>query len=169
MPLAIPPSAADDIRRAVRAAAARRDVPPAVQSIYDDLAVQVQQRRPVCEMSGRCCRFEDYGHRLYVTTIELAAFARGIEQGGPVPAMQAWDGAGCPFQVSKLCGVHPIRPFGCRIFFCDPTATQWQNDLYERHHATLKRLHEQLDIPYYYLEWRTALRILYPNTPNPAS
>jgi Fe-S-cluster containining protein len=154
------------IRIAVTRAAERPDVRDAVHRIYTDLAAQIATRRPVCEMSGRCCRFEEYGHRLYVTTIELATFLHALQQGGQTAqidsAIQSWDGAGCPFQISKLCGVHPIRPFGCRIFFCDPTATQWQQDQYEHFHATLKRLHDDLAVPYFYLEWRQALGILFP-------
>src|SRR5688572_7737954 len=115
-------------------------------------------------MSGRCCRFEEYGHRLYVSTIELAAFLHATQQAGQsaqiAAAMENWDGAGCPFQVGKLCGVHALRPFGCRIFFCDPTATQWQNEQYEQFHARLKRLHDDLNVPYFYVEWRQALRAL---------
>jgi Fe-S-cluster containining protein len=75
--------------------------------------------------------------------------------------MSIWDGTGCPFQANKLCGVHPFRPFGCRMFFCDPTSTQWQNDHYERFHANLKRLHETLGVPYAYVEWRQALQALF--------
>ena len=63
---------------------------------------------------------------------------------------------GCPFQVDRLCSVHAIRPFGCRIFFCDPTSQQWQNERYELFHAELKRLHEGLGVPYFYVEWRAA-------------
>jgi Fe-S-cluster containining protein len=70
------------------------------------------------------------------------------------------DPAGCPFQSDKLCTVHAIRPFGCRIFFCDATTTDWQNQMYEQFHARLKRLHEELNVPYFYIEWREALRIL---------
>jgi Fe-S-cluster containining protein len=104
--------------------------------------------------SGRCCRFEEYGHRLYVTTLELAAFVAELPDAA---GTKDWDGTGCPFQVNKLCSVHAIRPFGCRVFFCDATATQWQNERYERFHADLKRLHEELDVPYLYVEWRAAL------------
>ena|SRR5437762_13365478 len=74
----------------------------------------------------------------------------------PAPP-EAWDGSGCPFQVSGLCSVHAIRPFGCRVFFCDSSSTDWQSEQYERHHARLKRLHEELAIPYFYVEWRQAL------------
>jgi hypothetical protein len=56
-----------------------------------------------------------------------------------------------------LCGVHAIRPFGCRIFFCDPTAGDWQQQQYELFHAELKKLHERFDVPYFYVEWRFAL------------
>jgi hypothetical protein len=44
------------------------------------------------------------------------------------------------------------------MFFCDPSAEQWQQEQYELFHAELKRLHEQFDIPYLYLEWRAALQ-----------
>ena len=88
--------------------------------------------------------------------------------GRPYPLGATWDGTGCPFQQNKLCSVHGIRPFGCRIFFCDPTATDWQNAQYERFHADLKRLHEQLGVPYQYVEWRQALSAL-GLTPPPSS
>ena len=160
-------SAVRELARAVRAAAARPEVRDAVERIYTDLAADVAKRRPVCVVSGRCCRFEEYGHRLFVTTAELAAFVHGLETTPRSPAIDAsirtWDGTGCPFQVSKLCGVHALRPFGCRIFFCDATATQWQNDAYEEFHARLKRLHEDLGVDYFYVEWRQALRAVVPD------
>jgi Fe-S-cluster containining protein len=146
----------DALRHAVEAAAARPQVGAAVAALYAEVAAEIDRRRPLCVISGRCCRFEEYGHRLYVTTLELAAF-RGGYSGG---AVAAWDGTGCPFQVNKLCGVHAIRPFGCRMFFCDASSTEWQNDAYERFHADLKSLHERLDVPYFYVEWRAALRLL---------
>ena len=144
-----------DLRLAVEAAAARPDVAAAVGRVYADIQAAIDDRRPVCTASGRCCNFEAYRHRLYVSTLELAAFVRGA----PV-ATSVWDGTGCPFQGGGLCTVHPIRPFGCRMYFCDPTSTQWQNDAYERFHGALKRLHEELGVPYFYVEWRAALAAL---------
>ena len=146
------------IRRAVLDAADRAEVREALERVYRDLGLEIAQRQPRCELSGRCCRFEEYGHRLYVTTIELAGFVHGLRQGGG--AVREWDGRGCPFQVSKLCSVHAIRPFGCRVFFCDPTATQWQNEAYERFHGEIKRLHDRFGVGYYYIEWREGLRLL---------
>jgi Fe-S-cluster containining protein len=152
------------LRNAVGGAAVRGDVREAVEAVYRDLAAEVEKRRPVCVISGRCCRFEEYGHRLYVTTLELAAFQHGLAESGRGAALaesvRAWDGRGCPFQVAKLCGAHAIRPFGCRVFFCDETSTQWQQEAYEAFHGRLKRLHEELAVPYFYVEWRAALGVL---------
>lgn len=144
----------EGLAEAVRAAAVREEVRQAVDAVYRDVAAAVEERRPLCVISGRCCRFEEYGHRLYVTTLELAAFVAGLGK----KEVKSWDGRGCPFQVGKLCGVHAIRPFGCRIYFCDATSTQWQQEAYEVFHARLKQLHESLGVPYFYVEWRAALR-----------
>jgi Fe-S-cluster containining protein len=150
----------DELSIAVRAAAGRAEVRDVVRELYARLQQQIDQRKPICVASGRCCQFEAYGHRLYVTTIELAAFVAELQSLDKPPSSSLPQAGGCPFQVAKLCGVHAIRPFGCRVFFCDPTAQQWQNEQYEAFHAELKRLHGQLDIPYFYIEWRQALAAL---------
>jgi Fe-S-cluster containining protein len=153
------------LKAVVEAAARRGDVIAAVDALYADVQAAIDQRRPVCVMSGKCCRFEEYGHRLFVTTMELAAFvsrvsgvrSTALTTGG----IQGSDGKGCPFQQNKLCTVHTIRPFGCRMLFCDPTSTHWPNEVYERFHARLKALHEELGMPYFYVEWRVALGALW--------
>jgi Fe-S-cluster containining protein len=158
----------EELRRAVEAAADRPDVTAAVGRVYADIQAAVDARRPVCTASGRCCKFEVHGHRLYVSTLELAAFMKALPVDGELPggkgvsalSTASWDGTGCPYQVDGLCSVHPIRPFGCRMYFCDPTSTQWQNEAYEGFHARLKRLHDELKVPYFYVEWRAALAAL---------
>ena len=147
----------EDLAEHVIAAASRADVREAIARVYADLQCDIDARRPLCVASGRCCRFEEFGHRLFVTTLELAAFVAELPEAA---GTKDWDGTGCPFQVNKLCSVHAIRPFGCRVFFCDATATLWQNERYERFHADLKRLHGELNVPYLYVEWRQALRAL---------
>ena len=149
----------ENLKEHVRLAASRADVRDAVARVYADLQGEINARRPICTASGRCCRFEEYGHRLFVTTMELAAFLHGLARASAT-APPAWDGTGCPFQSGRLCGVHSIRPFGCRMFFCDPTSTDWQNDAYERFHQRLRQLHENLAVPYRYVEWRQALAMV---------
>lgn len=165
----------DLLRQHVHAAALRVDVRKAVARVYADLQQEVDSRRPICSASGKCCRFEEYGHRLYVSTLELAAFVAELPDGAPdapdapdattaLPVLTTGGSdtarASCPFQVHNHCSVHAIRPFGCRMFFCDPTSTAWQNERYERFHGELKRLHEELNVPYLYVEWRQALAAL---------
>lgn len=65
---------------------------------------------------------------------------------------------GCPFQAAKLCGVHALRPLGCRIYFCDQSAQGWQQDLSEALLARIRALHDQFNIPYRYGEWRAMLQ-----------
>jgi len=149
-------SIADDLSAAVAAARGKPQALAAVGEIYAAIAAEIDARKPICAMSGKCCRFEEYGHRLYLTTIELAAFTAQL-QNKPV---ENWSGQGCPFQLGKLCSVHAIRPMGCRLFFCDPASTDWQQTRYERFHADLKYLHTRFNVPYLYCEWRTALSML---------
>lgn len=156
-----PDHVSGDVYNIVMAAAQRTEVRQAVWQLYDDLREQIRRRGPICDLSGRCCRFEEYDHRLYITTAELATFVHDLRlrPGSEklLPPVLTWDGTGCPYQQDGLCGVHDIRPLGCRLFFCDPSAEQWMNDQYEQFHADLKRLHERLGVPYLYMEWRQAL------------
>lgn len=173
------------LKNAIDRARQLDQLPSALDAIYQEFQIELDRRKPKCDASGRCCRFESYGHRLFVSTIELAVFSSGgmgvlpmyfRQTTGetpvpptpvpPTPVLPSWihtqngDGTGCPFQVDGLCSVHGIRPFGCRIFFCDPTSIDWQTSNYERFHKKIKELHESLGIEYLYVEWREGLSAL---------
>jgi len=149
-----------EARDAILSASSRQDVRAAVTQIYQDLQQQIDARRPLCILSGRCCHFEEFGHRLYVTTLELATFLHDLRQ-TPSPYLPTSPSQpGCPFQLNKLCSVHKIRPFGCRLFFCDSTSTDWQHEQYQHFHTRLRQLHDDLAVPYFYLEWRQALALI---------
>lgn len=132
----------------------------AIAEIHALIASEIEARRPVCTASGRCCRFEGFGHRLYVTGLEAALTLDTI------PAERAL-GAGdieralaegvCPFAAGNLCGVHPARPAGCRVYFCDSSAQLWVNELAERASGMVKAVHERFAIDYRYGEWRAML------------
>jgi len=173
----------DELREAVLAASVRNEVCDAVDEVYRELTAAIELRKPICKTSGRCCRFEEFGHRLYVSTMELAKFVHdwsvvrsplSVVKSEQTPTdkkiilpilttdngPRTTDNRGCPYQIDGLCTVHRIRPFGCRIFFCDETSTDWQHEQYECLHGQLRRLHEQLSVPYHYVEWRFALGVL---------
>ena len=157
-PFAALPADAAQLAERWSAAAWSPDIDAAVRAIYDDVAAETAALQPVCNASGRCCRFEEWGHKLYVTGLEAAWCLRGA---GTVPDADGVRAAAtrgdCPFLVEGLCGVHPVRPLGCRAYFCDPKAARWQEDLSERMLARLRALHEAHDVPYRYGEWRTML------------
>ena len=125
------------------------------------IADQVEARGPACWASGRCCSFEKAGHRLYVTGLEAAytisRLQSPLSRAGTDEARARGD---CPFLAQNLCGVHTIKPIGCRVYFCDRSAQGWQHDLSERALDMVKRLHEQHAIPYQYGEWRAMLEMI---------
>jgi Fe-S-cluster containining protein len=143
--------------------AAARD--PAValelEAIYQMIADQIEARGPACWASGRCCNFERTGHRLYVTGLEAAYTIARLEK--PVSAAEvaaARTRGDCPFLSLNLCSVHTIKPLGCRVYFCDRSAQEWQQDLSEKALDQVKRLHERRNLPYRYGEWRAMLELL---------
>ncbi len=126
----------------------------AVAELYGQLDDEVRRRGPVCWVSGRCCHFNAFGHRLWVTALEVAWVISQLDAHrlGPVDLH-----APCPFQVDALCTVHAIRPMGCRLFFCQQGTSQWQGEVYERFLLKLRGVHERFELPYLYLEWREGL------------
>lgn len=132
--------------------AQRAELAAAMEEFYCEVDRTVAVYSPVCRNRGLCCRFETYGHRLYATTAEVAFFVRGMADRWRPPIQGS-----CQFQVEGRCVARAFRPLGCRIFFCDPAAADWQSREYERHLLVLKGLMDKLDVDYRYMEWLSAL------------
>src|ERR1700729_2226886 len=90
----------EQFRLAVKSAMEKAEVARAIGNVYTAVSDAIELRKPLCITSGKCCRFDEYGHRLFVTTMEMAAFL----QHNPPPVSQA--NGGCPYQQEKLCSVH---------------------------------------------------------------
>jgi Fe-S-cluster containining protein len=148
----------------------RPEIAGAIQSVYADAADAIASRGPACWASGRCCNFELHGHRLYVTGLEAAhcianlpPIAATRPENNPEPRLRltVLDAAarrgGCPFQAANLCAVHAIKPLGCRVYFCDRSAQDWQMELSERLIGRVRAIHDQFGIVYRYGEWREML------------
>ena len=52
--------------------AASPEVSSAIIDLYKNLSQEIKDKALVCMASGRCCKFDTYGHRLYVTGLEIA-------------------------------------------------------------------------------------------------
>ncbi len=154
-----------DTLRAWLALSRRPDIDAALRSAHALVAERVAASRPVCTASGRCCDFGRAGHDLFVTGLEVAwtldriPAARSITAGDVDAATARGD---CPFLVADgsvgRCGVHPARPMGCRVYFCDPTRERFVQDLAERGATLVRALHDRFGVPYVYAEWRALLR-----------
>ena len=114
-------------------------------AIYDELAVEIARAAPVCELSGRCCRFKEYGHTLFISRPEAELL---LEPGLPENAVV--DESGCPFQVNGLCTARERRPLGCRVYYCDPKYSGTGEALSEVFISRLKQLHEETGTPWEY-------------------
>jgi Fe-S-cluster containining protein len=153
------PSSTDrDLASAWLASVRTEAVLGALQSVFVRVEGEIASRQPICTTSGRCCHFEQFDHRLYTTGLETAYTIARLETPLTQDALDAAiNRGGCPFQSDVLCNVHTIRPVGCRVYFCDPTAQQWMEDLAERAHNWVRAIHTEHNIAYRYGEWRSML------------
>lgn len=146
-------------------AATRQEVAAELEGVYAIIADQIQARGPACWASGRCCNFASTGHLLYTTGLEAASTIVGLSRAGVAAPTEAEIQASalrgdCPFLTMNACGVHTIKPTGCRIYFCDRSATDWQAQLSERSLRAIRAIHERHAVEYRYTEWRALLAAL---------
>ena len=106
-----------------------------VLAVYASADAAVSAAAPRCDASGRCCRFTEYGHTLFISAFEAEIL---LEHAPPHEQPVSRDG--CPFQVHGLCTAREVRPLGCRIYFCDPTYQSRMIEITEEALAALKRI-----------------------------
>lgn len=127
----------------------------AVREVYRELDEAVAALAPVCAVSGRCCRFVEYEHTLFLSAPEAAILLADA----PPPSRPLDDGATCPWQDARgRCTAREARPLGCRVYFCDPKYAPHGPDLAEGAIARLKRVVEALDLPWDYAPLHRHLR-----------
>ena len=108
-----------------------------LQAIYAELGAEIAALAPVCVASGRCCRFREYGHTLFLSAPETALLLADA----PPPARALDEGESCPWQDQRgLCTAREARPLGCRVYFCDPSHQDHASALSEKYLRRLKRL-----------------------------
>jgi Fe-S-cluster containining protein len=118
-----------------------------LRALYAELDAQVERLGPTCQLSGRCCRFQEYGHTLFVSTPEVEYLITAA----PNPVRPLDLGQTCPWQDHRgRCTAREARPLGCRVYFCDASYGEHGRDLSEQFIARLKRLTENHRLPWNY-------------------
>jgi hypothetical protein len=128
-----------------------------VLELYAEADAAVAAEGPVCVASGRCCRFKEYGHTLFLSNLEadvLLAAAPPYDR----PASADF----CPFQKGDLCTAREPRPLGCRVYYCDPAYQEAGGRISEEFLRRLKRLADE-----HGLGWRYAPLHYFLNDANP--
>ncbi|MDP2932796.1 MAG: hypothetical protein Q8N81_01555 [bacterium] len=139
-----------------------------------------------CSACGKCCDFESFGHKLFITSPELLYFRTNIKpskenQGpsdsagclglapAPVAGVQSRERKRavtleickqvsqiCPYLKNGKCTARDFRFAGCRIFFCKADSEKI-NELSEQAIKKFKTLCDEFDFPYRYVDLATAL------------
>ena len=117
-----------------------------VLSLYREVDYAVQAAGPICVASGRCCRFKEYGHTLFLSNLEAEVLLAGAP-----PYEQPVTSDFCPFQKENLCTTREPRPLGCRVYFCDPNYQETGKHISEEYLHRLKQLADDFGV-----EWRYA-------------
>lgn len=115
--------------------AAREEALAALQALLEEVDAEVASHSPRCELSGRCCRFEEVDHLLYATGLE-ADLAASRHPVAPPPEAEGR----CPYHVGGLCTAREGRPLGCRTYFCDDRTTEPLQELHERMLGRIREL-----------------------------
>lgn len=117
-----------------------------ILDLYAEVDREVARAGPVCVASGKCCRFKEYGHTLFISNLEAEVLL-----GACPPYEKPTQGDFCPFQKGNLCTAREPRPLGCRVYFCDPNYQETCNQITETFLSRLKTLSEEWGT-----EWRYA-------------
>ena len=126
-----------------------------VAEIYEWLDQQVHDNSDlagVCDVCGKCCDFDAFDHRLFVTPPELMYLTANLGD----EKREAMPTSRCPYQLDGKCTVYEYRFAGCRIFCCNGDA-DFQSRLSESVLEKFKSLCTEFQIPYRYTDLATAL------------
>jgi hypothetical protein len=116
-----------------------------VLALYEEVDREVAAAGPVCVASGRCCRFKEYGHTLFLSNLEADVLL------GAAPPYEAPVSADfCPFQKENLCTARAPRPLGCRVYYCDPNYQETGNAITEKYLRRLKEMAEANGVAWSY-------------------
>jgi len=146
-----------------------------VAEIYDWLDLQLAENPDLaggCDACGKCCDFENFDHRLFVTPPEEMYLAANLGSEDTTSRGSTKLTIKCPYNIDGKCSVYKYRFAGCRIFYCKgDSATRladkkdFQSRLSESALKKFKMICEESGIAYRYIDLATALNKIPSNPP----
>ena len=121
-----------------------------VEQVYTWIDAQVVNTGD-CNACGDCCDFKSFGHRLYITSVEMKYFTEKMGDD-----LRKMNNNICPYRVDGKCTVYPYRFAGCRIFACGRDE-DLESTLSEKTLERFKQIGENNNLPYQYTDLKTAL------------
>ena len=135
-----------------------KQIADSVAKVYKWIDSQNKPDTNPCKACGKCCDFQTYDHKLFVTSCELVYFTEKLKNKPPKPMISGR----CLYNIAGACSVYPHRFAGCRIFFCKGDANL-QSILSETAIKKFKSICRQFDLPYRYMNLAEGLnRLLLP-------
>ena len=126
-----------------------------VARVYQWLDAQIREQVAgrACEACGKCCDFEAFDYRLFLTPPELIYLAANLAG----EKLRAMPTGRCPYNnIAGKCMIYEYRFAGCRIFACKGDA-EFQSRLSESALEKFKSICTEFDIPYRYSDLASAL------------
>lgn len=110
-----------------------------LQEIYASLAKDYESLPKPCTQCGKCCDFKNFGHKLYISSLEFAYAYENL--GLPIAESLGL----CPYQKGQHCTAREHRMLGCRTFFRlhEPYDEEKANELYETYLRKIKGLYRE--------------------------
>jgi Fe-S-cluster containining protein len=125
-----------------------------VAEVYTWIECQVTEHAKLvglCDACGKCCDFDAFDHRLFVTPPEVMFLTANLGSEGIKPMITSL----CPYNIKGKCSVYEYRFAGCRIFYCKGDKN-FQSQLSESALKKFKSICDDFQIPYHYIDIATA-------------
>jgi hypothetical protein len=110
-----------------------------LEAVYAKIDALTSQA--ACQQCGECCRFEEFGHRLYTTLVEALYL---VDRSGL--AADCSEASHCAYLDGSKCLAREGRTLGCRTFFCDQVGVE-NREAHEDALAAIKSLSAAGGIP----------------------
>lgn len=121
--------------------------------VWSAAEAELSQAGAVCRSCGRCCDFRRAEHVLFAAKVELdvcLGWAGERLRLSRAAAERALAEGLCPLWQGGLCRARPVRPLGCRLYFCGAPGAQAAERLSAAAHRRLAAVSRRAGAAWWY-------------------